>query len=89
MGTLGEPARFKLEDGDRVLNTLFDVENESNGIGALPFAGGHYTLTVAQDAVELYGIGLRQTVTVRRVDYQIIDMVSDTTGMAVLKIRKY
>jgi hypothetical protein len=89
LSTFAETVLFKLMGGDVPLQAVFDIERPKDDIGAAPFSNDYYTLELLQSDINANGIALRDTVTVRGVDYQILEIADDTAGMAMLKIRRY
>jgi len=84
-----EPVSFELTGGDVVLPAVFGLEQAKGDIGGAPFGNDYYTLELLQSDITGNGIELRNTVNVRGVRYQILELMDDTAGMATLKIRRY
>lgn len=89
LSTFAETVTFNLTAGDVELQAVFDKESPNGDIGGAPFSNDYYTLELLQSDITAHGIALRDTVTVRGIGYQVLEMADDTAGMATLKIRRY
>jgi hypothetical protein len=87
--TFAEPFTYKASAGDVLLQGIFDDKTATEQAGGSGFMDRSYSLQLLQATVVVNAIELRKTVTVRDVDYQIIDIQSDTSGMATLSLRRY
>lgn len=87
--TFGEPFTYKGAAGDVVLQGVFDESIDQEQIGGIGLRDRVFTLSLQTAHVAANGIALRETVRVRGLDYQIIDLHTDVAGMATLILRAY
>lgn len=71
------------------LQAVFDDQVKQEALAGAGFGDRVYTLQLLKTTVDSNAIALRDTVAVRGVDYQIIDLQTDSTGMTTLTLRRY
>lgn len=85
----GESFTYKGQGGDVVLEGVFDENIDREQIGGIGLSDRIFTLCLKQTDVAANGIALRETVMVRGVYYQILDIHIDVADMATLILRAY
>jgi hypothetical protein len=85
--TFAEPFTLKKTGGDVALRGVFGDSTDPNAVASAGYADRQYSLALAD--IDAAAIGLRATVTVRGVDYQVVDRDVDLSGMITLTLRRY
>jgi len=85
----GEPFTYKGPGGDVILEGVFDEKVDQERVAGIGLADRVFTLSLKQSDVESNVIALRETVQVRGLVYQILDIHTDVAGMATLILRAY
>jgi hypothetical protein len=88
LNTFSEPVSFIKTSGNVALQAVFDRQLPTETIGGAVFIDNAYILTLPSAAISANAIGLRDTVSVRGLAYQILDIIDDTGGLSVLKIKR-
>jgi hypothetical protein len=89
MGTFAEPVTLIRQAGNIVVQAVLDMESPGERIGSATYTSDYYTLELLQADVDAYSIAQRDTISVRGVSYQVLELMVDVAGMATLKIRRY
>lgn len=89
LNSFGEKVTFALNAGSVELTAIFSRQQINQGIGAASFTDDYHTLELLTIDVENHAIPLRSTVTVRSINYQVIEIAADTGGMSKLILRKF
>ncbi|MGR8932652.1 MAG: head-tail joining protein [Gammaproteobacteria bacterium] len=89
LSAFGEPFTFKGQSADVVLTGVFDERIDREAVGGIGLSDRVFTLSLRQSDVETAGITLRDTVQVRGLDYQVLDIHTDVAGMTSLILRAY
>lgn len=89
LATFAEAFTFKGAAGDVVLQGVFDETIDPEKIGGIGVQDRVFTLSLPSSMVSANAISLRNKVMVRGMDYQIIDIQVDVSGMATLTLRAY
>lgn len=84
-----EPFTYKAAGGDLLLQGVFDDQVQQRDLGGVGFTDRLYTLSLDSAVVIAQGIALQESVVVRGVYYQVVDIHADVTGLATLMLRKY
>jgi len=85
----GEPFTYKGSGGAAILEGVFDERVDQERIGGIGLADRVFTLSLKQSDAESSAIAIRETVQVRGMNYQIIDIHTDVGGMTTLILRPY
>lgn len=90
LDVFSEPFVYKGNGAAYVLlqGVFGDQVNQETMAGA-GYADRIYVLQLLQTTIDNNGIKLRETVNVRDIDYQIVDLQTDSFGMATLSLRRY
>ena len=89
LATFGEPFTYKKTSGDVILQGVFDESIDRERIGSIGLQDRVFTLSLQQADVAANGIALHETVMLRGLYYQILDIHTDVAGMATLILRAY
>lgn len=89
LATFAEPFIYKGPSGDVTLQGVFSQHDQQEAVGGVGFADRHHSLQLLQTVVEANGIAVQKAVVVNNVNYRIIDIQADTTGMATLLLRRF
>lgn len=89
LSDFAEPVLFALPVGSVFLPAIYDTEQDIDRVADLPVNGDVKTLSMLQSDVDAHSIQIRETVTVRGINYQILDIAHDAAGFSTLQIRRY
>lgn len=89
LSAFAEPFTYHSETAPVLLQAVFDDKPQTEHLQGASYGNKRFSLQLEQSTVEANAIQIMQTVTVRGVDYQIIDMDSDISGMATLGLRRF
>jgi hypothetical protein len=89
LSAFAEPALFSTFDGEKSLKAIFELNMITEGVGSANFSSFYSALTLLKSDIDANQIALRDTVQVRDISYQILEISEDIAGMAKLKIRQY
>lgn len=89
LNTFPEPFVYKGLGGDVSLNGVFTEDFNQDSLGTAGFGDKVHRLDVDLADVTAAGVVARQKVTVRGIEYHILDVQSDLSGMASLTLRRF
>jgi hypothetical protein len=90
LAVFAEPFTYKGNGSLSILlQGVFGDQVSQEAMAGAGFGDRVYNLQLLQTTVAANAIGLRDTVEVRGVGYQVIDLQTDSTGLTTLHLRRY
>lgn len=90
MAFFAEPFTLKRQGyPDAPLNGIFTQEISDKTLGAATFTDRLYHLHLEQTIATDYKIAPQQSVTLKNITYQIVDVQNDTNNLSTLTLRRF